>query len=105
MNIPPAHTDLLLIGGGHSHCLALRMLAMQPIPGVRITLVSSDPTSAYSGMLPGLIAGHYAPAETQVDLYRLCLATGARFVHASVTSLAADQHTVPQQFTAQNGPD
>jgi len=94
VNIPPAHTDLLLIGGGHSHCLALRMLAMQPIPGVRITLVSSDPTSAYSGMLPGLIAGHYAPAETQVDLYRLCLATGARFVHASVTSLAADQHTV-----------
>ena len=24
--------DLVLVGGGHSHALALRMLAMQPIP-------------------------------------------------------------------------
>ena len=83
----PANLDLVLVGGGHSHCLALRMLAMDPIPGVRITLVSPDPLSAYSGMLPGLIAGHYRLDETHVDLYRLCLATGARFVHAAVTDM------------------
>lgn len=80
----PANQDLILVGGGHSHCLVLRMLAMQPIPGVRITLVSPEPRSPYSGMLPGLIAGHYSLQQTHVDLYRLCLATGARFVQAAV---------------------
>ncbi len=83
----PANQDLILVGGGHSHCLVLRMLAMQPIPGVRITLVSPEPRSPYSGMLPGLIAGHYSLQQTHVDLYRLCLATGARFVQAAVTHI------------------
>lgn len=87
----PANLDLVLVGGGHSHCLALRMLAMDPIPGVRITLVSPDPLSAYSGMLPGLIAGHYRLQDTHVDLYRLCLATGTRFVHAAVTGMDITQ--------------
>ena len=68
------------------------LLAMQPIPGVRITLVSSDPTSAYSGMLPGLIAGHYAPAETSRSVP--VMSGHRRPLYASVTSLAADQHTV-----------
>ena len=86
-----ANLDLVLVGGGHSHCLALRMLAMEPIPGVRITLVSPDPLSAYSGMLPGLIAGHYRHDETHIDLYRLCIATGARFVQAAVTAIDRQQ--------------
>ena len=83
----PANHDLVLVGGGHSHCLALRMLAMNPVPGVRLTLVSPDALSAYSGMLPGLIAGHYRLDDTHVDLYRLCQATGARFLQASVTRI------------------
>ncbi len=87
----PANLDLVFVGGGHSHCLTLRMLAMKPIPGVRITLVSPDPLSAYSGMLPGLIAGHYALEETHVDLYRLCIATGARFVQAAVSTIDSSQ--------------
>ena len=83
----PANHDLVLVGGGHSHALALRMLAMNPVPGVRLTLVSPDALSAYSGMLPGLIAGHYRLDDTHVDLYRLCQATGARFLQASVTRI------------------
>lgn len=90
----PAQTDLVLVGGGHSHCLALRMLAMQPIPGVRITLVSPEPLAAYSGMLPGLIAGHYSLTDTHVDLYRLCIASGARFVQAAATRIDGQQRQV-----------
>ena len=51
--------DVVLLGGGHSHVLAARMLAMRAIPGVRYTLVSPDSWTAYSGMLPGFVAGHY----------------------------------------------
>jgi selenide, water dikinase len=82
--------DLVLVGGGHSHVLALRMLAMQPIAGLRITLVSPDSHSPYSGMLPGLIAGHYRFEDAHIDLARLCQWAGVRFITASVVGLDAD---------------
>ncbi len=78
------HRDLVLVGGGHSHALALRMLAMKPIAGLRITLISPDSHTPYSGMLPGLIAGHYRFEETHIDLARLCQWAGARFIAAEV---------------------
>ena len=52
----PITRELLLIGGGHTHALVLRMWGMSPMPGVRVTLVNPEPTAAYSGMLPGFIA-------------------------------------------------
>ena len=79
--------DLVLVGGGHSHVLALRMLAMAPIEGLRITLVSPASHSPYSGMLPGLIAGHYTFEQTHIDLERLCQWAGVRFVAAEVIAL------------------
>lgn len=87
MHSIPAKQDLVLVGGGHSHALALRMLAMKPLPETRLTLVSPDSLAAYSGMLPGLIAGHYQLEDTHVDLPRLCQWAGVRFVRARVTAL------------------
>ncbi len=87
MHSLPAKQDLVLVGGGHSHALALRMLAMKPLPDTRLTLVSPDPMAAYSGMLPGLIAGHYQLEDTHIDLPRLCQWAGVRFVRARVTAL------------------
>jgi selenide,water dikinase len=79
--------DLVLVGGGHSHALALRMLAMRPIAGLRISLVSPASHTPYSGMLPGLIAGHYSFEQTHIDLARLCQWAGVRFIAAEVTAL------------------
>lgn len=87
MHSLPAKQDLVLVGGGHSHALALRMLAMKPLPETRLTLVSPDSMAAYSGMLPGLIAGHYQLEDTHIDLPRLCQWAGVRFVRARVTGL------------------
>jgi len=91
MLTPPANQDLIMVGGGHSHALALRMLAMKPVPGLRLTLVSPDSLSAYSGMLPGLVAGHYRLEDTHIDLRRLCQAVGARFIRARVTGFNPHQ--------------
>ena len=55
----PATRDLLLVGGGHTHALVLRRWAMAPQPGVRVTLIDPNAVAAYSGMLPGWVAGHY----------------------------------------------
>jgi len=79
--------DLVLVGGGHSHVLALRMLAMPPIEGLRITLVSPNCHTPYSGMLPGLIAGHYSFEQAHIDLARFCQWAGVRFIAAEVTAL------------------
>lgn len=83
----PVYRDLVLVGGGHSHALALRMLAMKPVAGLRITLISPQSRTPYSGMLPGLIAGHYTFSQTHIDLVRLCQWAGARFVRSRVTGL------------------
>lgn len=67
----PALKHLVLLGGGHSHAIALKRLAMEPIAGLHITLISDCVQTPYSGMLPGHVAGFYTHDETHIDLQRL----------------------------------
>ena len=53
---------------------------MDPLPGVRVTVINPDPVAPYTGMLPGHIAGHYARDEMMIDLVRLARFAGARVI-------------------------
>ncbi|MFZ1468617.1 MAG: selenide, water dikinase SelD [Paracoccaceae bacterium] len=76
----PMVQDLVLIGGGHAHALVLRMWAMNPLPGARLTVINPGPAAPYTGMLPGLIAGHYRRDQIMIDLVRLARFAGARVI-------------------------
>lgn len=81
---------LLLIGGGHSHVEVLLRFALSPEPGVELTLVNPHPLAGYSGMLPGLVAGHYRREDCYIDLVGLARRAACRFVRSAVNGLHVD---------------
>lgn len=71
---------LILIGGGHSHAIALKQWGLNPLPGVDLTLISDVEQTPYSGMLPGHVAGFYSYRETHIDLRHLANFAGAELI-------------------------
>ncbi len=90
----PLMRDLVLIGGGHTHALVARMWAMKPLAGVRLTIINPDPVAPYTGMLPGLIAGHYHRGDIMIDLVRLARFAGARLILDRAIGIDRDAQTV-----------
>ena len=79
--------ELVLVGGGHSHAIALRLFGMNPIPGVRITLISDGSDTPYSGMVPGHVAGFYSHEDCHINLRSLCRFANVQFVVDRVIGL------------------
>lgn len=90
----PIVKDVVLVGGGHAHALVALNWAMQPLAGVRLTLVNPHPASPYTGMLPGHIAGHYPRRDMMIDLVRLARRAGARLILDSAIGLDRDARAV-----------
>jgi selenide,water dikinase len=97
--------DLVFIGGGHTHALVLRMLAMKPIDNVRLTLITDTLLTPYSGMLPGYIAGHYSVEATHLDLNKLAKAARVRLIHGRVNGIDVENKTIQLENQASIGYD
>ena len=98
--LAPITHDLVLAGGGHAHVEVLRALAMKPVPGLRVTLISRSRTAIYSGMVPGFVAGQYSLDEISVNLDRLCVLGGHRLIVAEIEGL----DPVAQAFALRDRP-
>jgi pyridine nucleotide-disulfide oxidoreductase family protein len=85
---------LVLLGGGHAHLHVLKTLGAQPMAGAQVTLVSPFPRQMYSGMVPGLVAGHYGLDEVSVALAPLAAAAKVEFLESSATAVNANEKTV-----------
>lgn len=84
---------LLLLGGGHSHLPALASAGDWPA-SIEVTLVSPDAKTAYSGMVPGVIGGHYSSEACLIDVERLARRANIRFIQASALALDPSERTV-----------
>jgi len=82
-------TELVLLGAGHAHLQVLRALAVQPLARAQVTLVSPQGSLLYSGMLPGLLAGHYDEADCTIAIEPLAARAGARFIQAAAVGMDA----------------
>lgn len=89
-----AQKEVVLLGGGHSHVVALQRLARHPIPGVRLTLICATELTPYSGMLPGYIAGHYAYEDMHINLRHLADYAGARLIIDQANGIDGQQRRV-----------
>lgn len=83
----PILKDVVLLGAGHAHVAVLRRFAMRPMAGVRLTVITREVETPYSGMLPGFIAGQYGFDDMHIDVRRLARYAGARLIHGEVTGL------------------
>ncbi|MDO9074880.1 MAG: FAD-dependent oxidoreductase [Rubrivivax sp.] len=80
---------VLLLGGGHAHLLVLAALARQRLAGAELMLLTPHADLVYSGMVPGLVAGHYAAGQCRIALAPLAAAAGVSLVAGAAVGLDA----------------
>ena len=83
-----------MLGGGHSHAIALDYLAHHPIPGVQLQIIHPGTHALYSGMIPGHLSRHYSRDACQIDVQQLARRSGAILTQTEAIALDLEQQQV-----------
>ena len=100
----PILADLVFLGCGHAQIAAIKNFAMRPVPGLRLTIVTGDIHTPYSGMLPGFVEGVWQEDDFHIDIAHLAQFAGARLIVDPCTGIDADtkllffKHRPPLRF-------
>lgn len=94
MNFSSRTQNLVLIGGGHSHAILLRLWQKSFLSSVRLHLLSDTEKAPYSGMLPAHVAGLYTYEETHIDLPALAQKAQTRFYRDQAIGLDLNQKQI-----------
>lgn len=78
---------LVLLGGGHAHVQILHALASEPMAGADVLLITPFARQMYSGMVPGLVAGHYTADQCAIPLTPLALAARVPMIETAAVAL------------------
>ncbi|MBA57086.1 MAG: hypothetical protein CMK89_21780 [Pseudomonadales bacterium] len=86
---------ILLVGGGHAHIEVIRQ-SPRLFNGLNteLILISPEPGAAYSGMLPGVVAGHYSVDDFLINLPALCEASGVAWHQGRFESLLPGRRAI-----------
>ena len=84
---------IVLIGAGHSHLETITGLGKTLSDRCEITLISNENSVPYSGMIPGLISGHYTFRDCHINLSELCNRYNVRLISSSASRIS-----VPKQL-------
>lgn len=85
---------IVFVGGGHAHLYALRRAALLTRRGFDVILVNPSIHLHYSGMATGVVSGSYSADEYRIDVRRLTLEGGGRFVEGRVEQIISKENTL-----------
>lgn len=88
------YSELLLIGGGHSHLKLLYLAKNDKDFLSKITLISNDVLTFYSGMISSWFEDIYLKEDITIDISKLCNALGVKFILGEVTETSPSTNKV-----------
>ncbi len=94
-----AGSKVVLVGCGHTHVQVLRTLRSNSDLGRNLTVVVDEPTTIYSGMVPGFVAGQYGADDIEIDVPALAHASRAELLVSAAVGIDLSQRTI----TLENG--
>lgn len=89
-----ARRRVVLVGAGHAHLAVLRDFARAAVPGIELILVTPEPGTVYSGMVPGWLSGTYSLHDCTIAVTTLAKSAGARLVMDRVVACDAGARLV-----------
>lgn len=88
------YSEILLIGGGHTHLKLLYLAKDDKDFLSKITLISNNELTFYSGMISSWFEDIYSKEDITIDVSKLCNSLGVKFILGEVTKASPSNNKV-----------